>query len=61
MDEATDPANQFAFEGSEKPVVDYAEKALADKRDAYYKQRDTKSNPVNRNGHLWGVKRRSAP
>lgn len=57
MDEATDPANQFAFEGDEKPTVDYAEKAREDWRDRYYAQRDTKNNPVNRNGHLWGVKR----
>lgn len=59
MDEATDPANQFEFVGDAVPLVDYAEKAREDSRDRYYKQYDSKDNPVNRNGHLWGVKRRS--
>lgn len=60
MDEATDPANQFAFEGDQAPIVDYADKAREDAKDRYYKMHDSKANPVNRNGHLWGVRRRSS-
>lgn len=60
LDEATDPANQFAYVGDQVPVVDFAEKAREDARDQYYKLYDSKTNPVNRNGHLWGVKRRSS-
>lgn len=58
MSEATDPANQFKFQGQEKPLMDWAEKARKDSQDAFYKQRDTKDNPVNRNGHIWGVSKR---
>lgn len=57
--EATDPANVNAFEGSEKPVVDYAEKARADAEAAYYKRWDQKDNPVNRHGHIWRVKKKA--
>lgn len=59
MSEAMDPANQYAFEGRDKPLVDWAEKARKDKQDAYYKQYDQKDNPVNRNGHIWTVQRKS--
>lgn len=55
MGEATDPANQFAFEGQKGPVTDWAQKSLEDDRDRYYKLHDSKDNPVNRNGHIWGV------
>ena len=54
MSEATDPANQFAFDAPEKPIVDWAEKTKRDRMDAFYKQHDKKDNPVNRNGHIWG-------
>ena len=54
MAEATDPANQFAFEGSKKPKTDYALKAQRDAMDRYYK----KWPDSNRNGHLWSVTRR---
>ena len=54
MSEAMDPANQFAFEGSEKPKTDYVEKARRDRMDRYYKQWPDS----NRNGHVWSVKRR---
>jgi len=53
--EATDSANQFAFEGQKSPIVDYAQKALEDARDEYYKKWDKKDAPVNRHGHIWGV------
>jgi len=59
MVEATDPANAHAFVGQEAPTVDFARKAQLDKQDAYYKKYDTKDNPVNRNGHIWGVKKKS--
>ena len=58
MGEATDPANQFAFRGSDGPRIDWAEKALLDAQDAYYKQHDKKDAPVNRNGHIWSVSKR---
>lgn len=54
MAEAMDPANQFMFRGFPVPQVDWAEKARQDAKDAFYR-----SNPeANRNGHMWGVKRR---
>jgi hypothetical protein len=56
MSEAMDPANQFAFKGQEVPRIDYADKALKDAQDRYYKAH----KDVNRNGHRWGrVTRRS--
>lgn len=55
MSEATDPANQFAFEGYEKPRTDYVEKARRDAMEAFYKRYPD----ANRNGHIWGVKRRT--
>lgn len=58
MSEAMDPANQFAFEGDPVPAIDFAEKARLDKQDAYYKKWDTKDNPVNRNGHIFNVKKK---
>lgn len=61
MSEALDPANQFAFESPEGPRVDWAEKTKRDRMDAYYKRHDTKDNPVNRNGHIWTVKKRVTP
>lgn len=57
FDEATDPANEHAFTVGRGPLVDFAEKAKRDGADAYYKKYDTKENPVNRNGHIWRVKR----
>lgn len=54
MDEATDPANQFAFEASAAPTVDWAEATRAAAIEAYYKQYPD----ANRAGHLWGVTRR---
>lgn len=59
ISEVTDPANRYAFEGREVPIVNYAEKARRDAEDAYYKKWDRKDNPVNRNGHMWEVKRKS--
>jgi hypothetical protein len=58
MSEATDPANQFAFKGQESPTIDWAEKARADAQDKYYKEWDKPDQPVNRNGHIWGVRKR---
>lgn len=59
MSEATDPANQYAFQGTDFPRIDYAEKARREKADAYYNQYDTdKKNPMKRHGHIWLVKRR---
>jgi len=56
LDEAMDPANQFAFVAQEKPVVDWADKALKDAQDRFYDARPKDS----RNGHRWGrVTRRS--
>ena len=51
LDEAMDPANQFAFEAQEKPVTNWADKALSDAQDAYYK---TRPKDESRNGHRWG-------
>lgn len=56
--EATDPANQFVFEGQALPKVNYATKARKDAEDAYYRQWDKKDAPVNRNGHIWGVSKK---
>lgn len=58
LSEAMDPANQFKFRGQDAPKVDYAEKARKDAEAAFYKKHDTKDNPVNRNGHIWGVTKR---
>ena len=56
MSEALDPANQFAFEAPEKPVIDWAEKTARDASDRYY---DGRPKGESRNGHKWGrVKRR---
>lgn len=60
MSEATDPANQFAFQGDEFPTTDWAEKARLDSQSAYYARFDSKENPLNRNGLIFGVKRRSS-
>lgn len=57
IDEATDPANQDAFKGRDKPRVDWQEKADRDAQDKYYKEWDKPDNPVNRNGHIWGAYR----
>lgn len=54
MQEATDPANQFAFKGKSGPVVDWAEKARLDAQEAW-----RKANPdANTHGHIWAVERR---
>lgn len=58
MSVAMDPANQFAFKGSDGPRVDWAEKAKRDAQDKYYKLHDTKDAPVSRNGHIWSVERK---
>jgi len=58
MSEATDPANQWAFEGQKAPLTDWAEKARADAQDEYYKKWDKKDAPVNRNGHIWNVSKK---
>ncbi|MDR6907467.1 hypothetical protein J2X63_003175 [Agromyces sp. 3263] len=50
MSEAMDAENQFAFKGPDKPRIDWAEKALRDAIDGYYKGRPD----INRNGHKWG-------
>lgn len=55
--EATDPANQFAFKGQEKPRVDYVAKADQDAQDVFYRAHPD----VSKNGHRWGrVTRRDA-
>lgn len=60
MSEATDPANQFVFVGSRAPVVDYAEKARLDAEDAYMREHDSdKNHPLNRNGLIFRVKKRT--
>ena len=35
LHEAMDPANQFAFEAQDKPVTDWADKALKDAQDRF--------------------------
>jgi hypothetical protein len=50
LSEAMDPANQFAFKGQEAPVIDYADKALKDAQDRYYRAH----KDAGRNGHRWG-------
>lgn len=54
--EAIDPANKNAFVADAIPTIDWAEKAIGDARDAYYKEWPG----VSTNGHLWMVRRRSA-
>lgn len=55
--EAEDPANQFAYEGSRLPRVNWAVKAAMDAQDSYYKNRPKGES---RNGHVWAPpKRRS--
>ena len=50
--EAMDPANQFKYQGLDKPEMDWSEKAVEDKKDVFYK-----ANPdASRNGHRWGLK-----
>lgn len=53
LEEATDPANQFAYESREKPLTDWAAAAVGARQDAYYKQ--YKDRP--RHGHIWALKR----
>lgn len=53
--EVTDPANEHAFVGSEKPSVNWAAKARLDATEAYYRKYDKKNAPVNRNGHIFRV------
>lgn len=57
MSEVTDPANQFAYAGT-APLTDYYEKARLDGEQAYYDKWDTKANPVNRHGLIFGARRR---
>jgi len=52
LSEAMDPANQFKFQPLDKPEMDWSEKVVEDKKDAYYKARPD----ANRNGHRWGLK-----
>lgn len=52
-EEATDPDNQFAFEGA-GPVTDWSEKAFEDYKKRYYDQWPD----ANRNGHTFNVRRR---
>lgn len=54
MSEATDIANEYAFVGPDKPITDWAEKALSQAKDRYYEQWPNAS----RHGHIWRVKRR---
>lgn len=51
--EATDPSNQFAFEGT-GPVTDWSEKAFEDHKSHYYDQ----WKDANRNGHTFNVRKR---
>lgn len=56
MSEATDPKNAGKFAGQKAPRVDLAEKARLDAQQRYYKENDKdQKNPMNRNGHIWGV------
>ena len=55
MSEATDPANQYAFEADEFPLVDFAEKTLKDAIDKRHREWPDE----NRNGHKWRVRRKS--
>lgn len=54
--EATDKANEHAFEADPLPTIDFAAKAVGDAQDAYYKDWPDASS----NGHLWRVRKRSA-
>lgn len=58
LSEAMDPAANPSVEGgfhyeAALPTTDWAEKALKDAQDAYYK----KYKDANRNGHSWAVRR----
>lgn len=58
---ATDPANQFRFKTA-LPVVDWAAHTLAADQQTYYDKYDTdKEHPLNRAGHLWGVRLEDSP
>ena len=54
LSEATDVANQFAFEGNEFPRTDWVAKAIGDASDRFYE----KNPKTSRNGHQWYAKRR---
>ena len=56
ISEATDPANQYAFEADEFPLVDWAEKTLKDAIDKRHREWPDE----NRNGHKWRVRRRDS-
>lgn len=52
LEEATDPANQYAYRAREIPLVDFALAAVEARRDAYYEQYPK----TDRHGHIWGLK-----
>lgn len=60
MSEATSPdadpakAGGWRYEANEKPKMDFAARALADRQDAFYKSRPAGES---RTGHLWYVQR----
>lgn len=51
LEDAMNPENQFAFVAPSAPKVDWADKALRDRMDAYYASRPKGES---RNGHRWG-------
>lgn len=57
MSEALDPANEYAFEGSDKPLTDFAERELKHAQERYYKRWPD----ADRAGHIWQVKRKQLP
>ena len=61
MSVATDPANQFQFV-TQLPTTDWAAHTLAADQETYYAKYDTnKERPMNRAGHLWGVRLQESP
>lgn len=52
LEEATDPANQFAYTARDKPLTDWAAATVGAKQDAFYKNRKDAA----RHGHIWTLK-----
>lgn len=52
LEEATDPVNQFKYQGRDGPLTDWAQAAVGKKQDAYYKA----NKDIPRHGHIWTLR-----
>ena len=57
-DEALDPANQFRYQGRDKPLIDHAEAAVGKRQDAYYEAAKAANGgkDIKRHGHIWTLR-----